>query len=97
MNLKRKHKPGHVILSKAILSLLLIQIGQFFVYGEKMGTEYWFDVQEAFFKVIDRTQIDQNQFKEYKTLPHLFPDAGLRVSDSQNAVWDSQTKTWGVP
>ena len=24
----------------------------------------------------------------------LFPDAGLRVSDSQNAVWDSLTKSW---
>ena len=27
----------------------------------------------------------------------VFPDAGFRVPDSQNAVWDSLTKTWGVP
>ena len=27
----------------------------------------------------------------------VFPDTGLRVSDSQNAVWDSLIETWGVP
>ena len=27
----------------------------------------------------------------------VFPDPGLRVSDSQNAVWDTLTKNWGVP
>ena len=29
-------------------------------------------------------------------LTRVFPDSGLRVSDSQNAVCDSLTKTWGV-
>ena len=32
---------GHGILSRAILSLLLIYVGQLSVAGERMCTEYW--------------------------------------------------------
>ena len=32
---------GHEIISKVILSLLPIQVGQFLVSGERMCTKYW--------------------------------------------------------
>ena len=37
---------GHKIISMAILSLLLVQIGQLSVTGESMDTYYWLTAQE---------------------------------------------------
>ena len=38
---------GYEIMSRIILSLLLIQVGQLSVNGESMGTLYWLTTKEA--------------------------------------------------
>ena len=68
------------------------------VYRSITDVQHVNQVQSSVDKAITWTNILEMLFNLTKCKHfRVFPDAGLRVSDSQNAVWDSLTETWGVP